>query len=96
MKVAIVGAGGVGGYFGGLLARAGHDVTFVARGAHLDAIKRNGGLRVESQNDGDFFAARQRYSRHCRRRNARFSPVQRQDAPQRPRHRRPSTHGWAG
>ena len=56
MKVAIVGAGGVGGYFGGLLARAGHDVTFVARGAHLDAIKRNGGLRVESQNDGDFFA----------------------------------------
>ena len=56
MKVAIVGAGGVGGYFGGLLARAGHDVTYIARGAHLDAIARNGGLRVVSQNDGDFFA----------------------------------------
>ena len=57
MKAAVVGTGGVGGYFGGLLARAGHDVTFVARGAHLDAIRRNGGLRVESQNDGDFEAA---------------------------------------
>ncbi len=56
MKAAIVGAGGVGGYFGGLLARAGHDVTFVARGAHLDAIRSNGGLRVESQNDGAFLA----------------------------------------
>ena len=56
MKVAIVGAGGVGGYFGGLLARAGHDVTFVARGGHLDAIRRNGGLQVVSQNDGDFHA----------------------------------------
>ena len=56
MKVAIVGAGGVGGYFGGLLARAGHDVTFVARAAHLEAIRRNGGWRVESQNDGDFLA----------------------------------------
>ncbi len=57
MKAAIVGSGGVGGYFGGLLARAGHDVTFIARGAHLEAIQRNGGLRVESQNDGNFLAA---------------------------------------
>jgi 2-dehydropantoate 2-reductase len=56
VKVAIVGAGGVGGYFGGLLARAGHEVTFVARGAHLESIQRNGGLRIESQNDGDFQA----------------------------------------
>ena len=56
MKVTVVGAGGVGGYFGGLLARAGHEVTFVARGAHLDAIRRNGGLQVESQNDGHFHA----------------------------------------
>lgn len=56
MKAAIVGAGGVGGYFGGLLARAGHEVTYVARGPHLEAIVRNGGLRVESQNDGAFFA----------------------------------------
>ena len=56
MKVAVVGAGGVGGYFGGLLARAGHEVTYVARGTHLEAIRRNGGLRVESQNDGEFHA----------------------------------------
>ncbi|MDA0264969.1 MAG: ketopantoate reductase family protein [Chloroflexi bacterium] len=53
MKVAVVGAGGVGGYFGGLLARDEHDVTFIARGAHLEAIKQNG-LRVESQLDGTF------------------------------------------
>ena len=56
MKAAIVGAGGVGGYFGGLLARAGNEVTFVARGPHLEAIRRHGGLRVESRNDGDFLA----------------------------------------
>jgi 2-dehydropantoate 2-reductase len=53
MKIAVMGAGGVGGYFGGLLARAGHDVTFVARGPHLEAIQTNG-LRVESVNDGTF------------------------------------------
>ncbi len=52
MKIAVFGAGGVGGYFGGRLAQAGHDVTFIARGKHLGAIK-NGGLRVESIN-GDF------------------------------------------
>ena len=34
MRIAVIGAGGVGGYFGGRLAQAGHDVTFVARGAH--------------------------------------------------------------
>ena len=55
MKIAVMGTGGVGGYFGGLLARAGHDVTFVARGAHLQAIQEKG-LRVESVNDGDFTA----------------------------------------
>ena len=55
MKIAVMGTGGVGGYFGGLLARAGHEVTFVARGPHLQAIKKNG-LRVESANDGDFNA----------------------------------------
>jgi 2-dehydropantoate 2-reductase len=41
-KIAIIGTGGVGGYFGGLIADAGHDVTFVARGEHLEAIRRNG------------------------------------------------------
>jgi 2-dehydropantoate 2-reductase len=52
MKVAIIGAGGVGGYFGGKLASAGIDVTFVARGEHYNAIK-NSGLLVKSIN-GDF------------------------------------------
>lgn len=52
MRVAIVGTGGVGGYFGGRLAQAGVDVTFVARGANLDALRRDG-LRVESI-AGDF------------------------------------------
>ena len=53
MRIAVMGAGGVGGYFGGLLARAGQEVTFVARGAHLDAIKREG-LRVASDLSGEF------------------------------------------
>ena len=56
MKVAVMGTGGVGGYFGGLLARAGHEVTFVARGAHLAAIQRKGYLTVESSLDGVFNA----------------------------------------
>ena len=42
MKLAIMGAGGVGGYFGGLLALSGQDVTFIARGAHLAAMRANG------------------------------------------------------
>ena len=45
MDIAVMGAGGVGGYFGGMLARAGHDVTFIARGDHLRAMK-DSGLRV--------------------------------------------------
>ena len=53
MDIAVMGAGGVGGYFGGLLARAGHNVTFIARGPHLEAMRSNG-LRVESGNDGIF------------------------------------------
>lgn len=47
MKIAIMGSGGVGGYYGALLAKSGNDVTFIARGAHLDAIRKNG-LRVKS------------------------------------------------
>jgi 2-dehydropantoate 2-reductase len=47
MRIAIVGSGGVGGYFGGRLAAAGADVTFLARGAHLAAMRTNG-LRVTS------------------------------------------------
>jgi 2-dehydropantoate 2-reductase len=42
VKVAIVGAGAIGGYVGGLLSAAGEDVTFIARGANLDAIRRRG------------------------------------------------------
>jgi 2-dehydropantoate 2-reductase len=42
MKIAILGAGGIGGLYGGLLARAGEDVTFVARGEQLDALRREG------------------------------------------------------
>jgi 2-dehydropantoate 2-reductase len=47
-----MGAGGVGGYFGGLLARAGEDVVFIARGEHRQAIVRNG-LQIRSPK-GDF------------------------------------------
>lgn len=52
MRVAIVGAGAVGGVFGGRLQQAGHDVSFVARGATLEALRARG-LRVDSV-DGDF------------------------------------------
>lgn len=55
MRIVFVGAGGVGGYFGAKLAQAGADVALVARGAHLDAIRRQGGLRIESP-QGDFLA----------------------------------------
>jgi len=52
MKITIIGTGGVGGYFGGKLAQAGNDVTFIARGEHLKAIQENG-LIVKSHL-GDF------------------------------------------
>jgi len=55
-KIAIVGAGGVGGYFGGKLAAAGIDTTFIVRGKTLDAL-RTRGLRVQSI-DGDFAVGR--------------------------------------
>jgi 2-dehydropantoate 2-reductase len=54
MKIAVFGAGGVGGYFGGRLAQAGLHVTFIARGRHLQAM-RAGGLRLSSLK-GDFTA----------------------------------------
>ena len=47
MRVAVMAAGAVGGYFGGRIAAAGHDVAFMARGAHGDAIRQNG-LKIES------------------------------------------------
>src|SRR5215510_9820484 len=51
MKIAVMGPGGVGGYFGARLAAAKHDVTFVARGAHLEAM-RGEGLRLDSEIGG--------------------------------------------
>ena len=47
MRIAILGSGGVGGYFGGRLANAGADVKFIARGAHLTALQQHG-LRIDS------------------------------------------------
>ena len=52
MKIAIMGTGGVGGYYGGLLAQKSHDITFIARGEHLKAIQENG-LQAKSIH-GDF------------------------------------------
>jgi len=47
MRIAVMGAGGVGGYFGGRLAEAGEEVVFIARGAHREALEQRG-LRIES------------------------------------------------
>jgi 2-dehydropantoate 2-reductase len=54
MNIAILGAGGVGGYFGGILARSGHRVAMLARGAHLDALRERG-LEVRTP-EGPFTA----------------------------------------
>ena len=55
MRIAILGSGAVGGYYGARLALAGHDVTFIARGAHLEAIRARG-LEVRRPALGDFTA----------------------------------------
>ena len=55
MKIAIVGAGGIGGYVGAKLALAGEDVTFMVRGANLEAIRKNGIKLIA--NDGAEFVA---------------------------------------
>jgi len=52
MRIVVFGTGAVGGYFGGRLAQTGMDVTFIARGRHLEAIRKHG-LRVDSIS-GDF------------------------------------------
>jgi 2-dehydropantoate 2-reductase len=52
MKIAMMGAGGVGRFFGGRLARAGYDVTFIARGSHLAAMREKG-LTIENEAQGD-------------------------------------------
>jgi 2-dehydropantoate 2-reductase len=53
MQFAVLGSGAVGGYYGAKLARAGHDVTFIARGAHLAAMRARG-LQIRSPALGDF------------------------------------------
>ena len=57
LKFTMMGAGGVGGFFGGRLAQAGCDVSFVARGAHLEAL-RSQGLTIENQAQGDIHIPR--------------------------------------
>jgi 2-dehydropantoate 2-reductase len=57
MRIAVIGAGGVGGYFGGRLAQAGHDVTFVARGRHLAALRERGLVIESAQGDAAIRAA---------------------------------------
>jgi 2-dehydropantoate 2-reductase len=52
MKIAMMGSGGVGGFFGGRLAHAGYDVSFIARGAHLSAMRERG-LLIENKDQGD-------------------------------------------
>jgi 2-dehydropantoate 2-reductase len=52
MKIAVMGSGGVGGFYGGRLAHAGYDVNFIARGAHLAAMRERG-LVIESEAQGD-------------------------------------------
>ena len=53
MRIAVIGAGGIGGLYGGLLARAGHEVSFLARGEHLRAIQSRG-LEIQSPQFGTF------------------------------------------
>ena len=50
MRIAVMGTGAVGGYFGAKLAAAGHELVFIARGKHLEAMRRTG-LRIDSPND---------------------------------------------
>lgn len=52
MKIVMMGSGGVGGFFGGRLAKAGCDVRFVARGRHLEALRRDG-LTIENEPQGN-------------------------------------------
>ena len=56
MKIVMMGSGGVGGFFGARLAKAGEDVAFVARGKHLEAI-RSDGILIENEPQGDLRAS---------------------------------------
>lgn len=57
MKIAVMGSGGVGGFYGGRLAHAGCDVQFIARGTHLAAMRRDG-LTIENEAQGDIHVAK--------------------------------------
>jgi 2-dehydropantoate 2-reductase len=57
MKIAVMGSGGLGGLYGGRLAHAGYDVTFIARGAHMSAMKERG-LLIENDEQGELRVAR--------------------------------------
>ena len=57
MKIAVMGSGGVGGFYGGRLAHAGCDVTFIARGTHLKAMREDG-LIIENAAQGDIHVPR--------------------------------------
>ena len=57
MKIAVMGAGGVGGFYGGRLAHAGYDISFVARGSHMAAM-REAGLTIENEPQGDIHVPR--------------------------------------
>src|SRR5262245_51028372 len=59
MKIAVMGSGGVGGFFGGRIAHAGADVTFIARGAHLTAMREHG-LLIENETQGNVYLPRVR------------------------------------
>ena len=80
MKILVMGTGAIGGCYGGMLARVGCDVTFIARGANLDAI-RSGGLRVESVAAGSFTVHCIRYGRPILRRRGGPHTLLRQELP---------------
>ena len=65
MKIAVVGAGAIGGYVGGLLSAAGEDVTFIARGSNLDAIQQHG-MKVVLEDGTEVNAAQARACEHPR------------------------------
>jgi 2-dehydropantoate 2-reductase len=57
MRIAVMGSGGVGGFYGGRLAHAGYDVSFVARGSHLAAMREHG-LTIENEPQGNIHVPR--------------------------------------
>ena len=63
MRIGVMGAGAVGCYYGGLLARAGHDVTLVGRPAHVEAMRE--GLRVQTASVDELVPVRAATVAHC-------------------------------